>query len=325
MASAILLYLLGRLVYGVFWGELQAADLRFHRELAPWRTSEGMWLARAVSVLADLGVVGAAAGVALLVALASPARRERGLTLFIALAGGLGIIMGTKALLGRARPDTPITTIGAAFPSGHAFFALCLYGIVAHLLARRARLRRAKVAIWLGAALIIAAVGASRVYLGAHWLTDVAAGYLVAVPWVLGLVAARDWVLGRRRGPTQKEIGRAEALLRRASTSLPAAARLARALLKDPEVRWPQRAAPLALALALSLPFERLPHWVPLVREADRMAAAAPFLALSIRWLGCRRVRSHWDGSVDVLYPIGRIRHAIRLLLGRRRIGPVTE
>jgi hypothetical protein len=192
--------------------------------------------------------------------------------------------------------------------------------MAAHLIARYVRRPARKVLVWVVASILILSVGASRIYLGAHWLTDVTAGYLVAVPWVIGVAAARDWLIGRRRGPTAAEVRRAEALLGQAGRHVPAVARLGRALLRDPGVRWPRRAAPLLLALVLAIPFERLPHWVPLPRNADRMIAAVPFLALLMRCLGPGCVRAHWDGPGDVLLPIARIRHALRLLLGRRSV-----
>lgn len=317
--SLFVLYLLGWLVHGVFWGELQAVDQQVDGAIAPWRTPDGLRAARWVSGLADLGLVIAAGAVALLAALVDPSRRSRGLTIVVTLLGGAILITGTKALLGRDRPVSEVLTVGAAFPSGHSFFALCLYGMVAHLVARRTAHPAAKVGIWSFALLIVLAVGASRIYLGAHWLTDVAAGYLVAVPWVVGVVTARDWLLGRRRGPTRQEVERAEALLTRAAAQRPAVARLSRSLLRDPTIRGPRRALPFLLRVVVApRPFP-LPVWLPLPRDADRMALAAALLLLSERLLGSQTLRAHWDGEGDWLLPVARIRHAIRLLLGRRK------
>jgi membrane-associated phospholipid phosphatase len=49
------------------------------------------------------------------------------------------------------------------------------------------RSRRARAVLWTAATLVILVVGASRIYLGAHWLTDVLGGYALGV-WLVALV-----------------------------------------------------------------------------------------------------------------------------------------
>src|SRR5436309_10195625 len=48
---------------------------------------------------------------------------------------------------------------------------------------------RRRAAVWSAAALVVLIVGASRIYLGAHWLTDVLAGYALGACWVAIVVA----------------------------------------------------------------------------------------------------------------------------------------
>ena len=56
--------------------------------------------------------------------------------------------------------------------------------------------------LWGGAAVLTLAVGASRVYLGAHWLTDVLGGYALGATWLAAVIAVTLWTkegLGRSR------------------------------------------------------------------------------------------------------------------------------
>ena len=68
-------------------------------------------------------------------------------------------------------------------------FSFCFYGVLAGLLTRRIRSRMLRVLIWTLAAVLLAAIGLSRIYLGVHYPSDVMAGYLAASLWVSTLVA----------------------------------------------------------------------------------------------------------------------------------------
>jgi undecaprenyl-diphosphatase len=100
-----------------------------------------------------------------------------------------------KSLFVRPRPElftwgTHVRT--TSFPSGHAMSAAAIYGTVAFLAARLATRRRTRTAIYVGAALIICLVAASRVYLGVHYPTDVAAGLVVGLAWAAFCTAALE-------------------------------------------------------------------------------------------------------------------------------------
>src|SRR5262249_30087165 len=69
---------------------------------------------------------------------------------------------------------------------------------------------RRRAAAWSAAALVVLIVGASRVYLGAHWLTDVLAGYALGASWVAIVVAVLLITpAGTGRGRPVRERGRA--------------------------------------------------------------------------------------------------------------------
>jgi membrane-associated phospholipid phosphatase len=93
-----------------------------------------------------------------------------------------------KALTDRARPPADLA-IGhydsPAFPSGHATHAAAVWIAVAVVMASTTAGRRYRSAIGAGVGSIIVLVGLSRLYLGAHWLTDVLAGWALGALWAL--------------------------------------------------------------------------------------------------------------------------------------------
>lgn len=151
----------------------------------------------AVTALGSTEVVGVAAGMMLLVGLLT--RRIRlGLLGAAAMFAAMLVNAGLKQVVARVRPellDAGIAASGFSFPSGHAMLSAVAYGILAVVL-WRSRLARGyrgtAVAVLMALILLI---GLSRVYLGAHYPTDVlagwAAGSLVVLVFVIGSSPAR--------------------------------------------------------------------------------------------------------------------------------------
>ncbi len=120
------------------------------------------------------------------------ARHRRAATLLlICMAGALVLNVSLKYAFDRVRPQAFFGTepLTPSFPSGHALMSFCFYFVMAGLVASRSRSNALRVAIWAIAALIVLAVGFSRVYLGVHYPTDVIAGYLASTVWVTAVVA----------------------------------------------------------------------------------------------------------------------------------------
>ena len=94
---------------------------------------------------------------------------------------------GLKLGFGRERPFFPdplATERTYSFPSGHASMSLAVYGTLGFILARHLTDRRARVAVLAAAAAIVLLIGFSRLYLGVHFLSDVVAGFSLALAWM---------------------------------------------------------------------------------------------------------------------------------------------
>jgi undecaprenyl-diphosphatase len=106
--------------------------------------------------------------------------------LLVSTLGGLVLNNLLKLGFSRPRPEViPWTTTAAfySFPSGHAMSATIVYSTVAYLAARLQRRHASRVAIMLIATLIIVIICGSRLYLGVHYPSDVAAGIIVGLAW----------------------------------------------------------------------------------------------------------------------------------------------
>ncbi len=122
------------------------------------------------------------------------------LALVLALAGAIVLYDTWKVVIARPRPPVAIhlmTVAGASFPSGHATASAAVYATLAAIVTRRMTRRPSTVA-WAAGVVVVLAVGASRVYLGVHWLTDVLAGWSLGTAWACVLVAVLFvWPAGR--------------------------------------------------------------------------------------------------------------------------------
>lgn len=94
---------------------------------------------------------------------------------------------GLKLVVDRARPDlldAVSTAPGRSFPSGHALGSMVGCGVLLLLLGPL--LSRAwRVVAWVAAGLIVLLVGFARVGLGVHYVTDVVAGWVLGIGWLI--------------------------------------------------------------------------------------------------------------------------------------------
>ncbi|MUG93233.1 phosphatase PAP2 family protein [Scytonema sp. UIC 10036] len=113
-------------------------------------------------------------------------RRSEVITFGVATLGAMALNYLLKEQFGRARPslwDWIINVGHHSFPSGHAMMSMVVYGFIAYTLAKEFPHQRKQ--IFTLTILLIAAIGFSRLYLGVHWPTDVAAGYAAGLLWLI--------------------------------------------------------------------------------------------------------------------------------------------
>jgi undecaprenyl-diphosphatase len=124
----------------------------------------GVWLARRRSV---------AAGLAPVAALVAASVTET----------------AVKQLVGRGRPPAfarLLTETDPSFPSGHTTGTAALVMTIALVVIPALQTRTTRLAVVLAAGTVAGAVGLARMVLGVHWLTDVAAGWLLGTAWAIG-------------------------------------------------------------------------------------------------------------------------------------------
>jgi len=174
-----------------------------HRE--PWLTT----MMKAISAL------GSSAFVVALVVVVGGAwwwRRRTRWPLALCSAAYLGaevLSRVVKELVGRPRPpvfDAVQRFAGHAFPSGHATVAAAGWFALACVAAGVTSRWSRKVLAWALAVAVVALVGVSRLYLGAHWLTDVLGGWALGGIWLAAVLLAAGGVRERRA----REVERAE-------------------------------------------------------------------------------------------------------------------
>ncbi|WP_138758485.1 phosphatase PAP2 family protein [Modestobacter altitudinis] len=118
------------------------------------------------------------------------------LTLGASVVGAVALAELVKAVVGRARPATAamlgVPETGSGFPSAHTLVVTALAGAVALVVWRATRSVGPRVLAVAGAAGASAVMGASRLYLGDHWLTDVLASYALAGALLAAVAALTD-------------------------------------------------------------------------------------------------------------------------------------
>nr|WP_276510037.1 phosphatase PAP2 family protein [Niveibacterium umoris] len=127
-------------------------------------------------------------------------RRDLRTAAFVAAATVSGAVASLllKSAFARPRPDLvphATTVFTASFPSGHAMLSAVVYLTLGALLARITYGWWQKRYLMVLAVSLTAMIGASRVYLGVHWPSDVLAGWALGAAWALAC-----WIFAQLTG-----------------------------------------------------------------------------------------------------------------------------
>lgn len=192
VVTALALVLFAVLAAAVATGRTLALDnrvrLAVHEHVSPDLAAAMRFLSLFAEPLVLIAL--SAAAVAALLALGW----KRGAAEF-AIVMSSGYLADTVLKLAFHRPRPPASFFATpmpdsySFPSGHALFSVCFFGVLAALAARRVRNRWSRAAIWLAAAALALAIGFSRIYLGVHYPSDVLAGYAAGTVWAAAVMA----------------------------------------------------------------------------------------------------------------------------------------
>jgi undecaprenyl-diphosphatase len=160
----------------------QGVNAWFSPYRATWLVAEFIWVTALGAGPATTAVAATASAL-----LWSQGRARMLIPLWITFLGAQGTTWATKYAIGRVRPTflNAVSAASPSFPSGHAAAATALVGFLAYVIARDLPelRRRFDVAFW--AALVIALVCFSRLFLSVHYLSDVAGGILIGAFWLL--------------------------------------------------------------------------------------------------------------------------------------------
>ncbi len=102
-----------------------------------------------------------------------------------------------KSLLQRPRPTgfRIINETGYSFPSGHSMISMAFYGFLIYLIYKNVKNKYLKFTLIIILFILIISIGLSRIYLGVHYTSDVLAGFLLSIAYLIFYCHVVDKVL----------------------------------------------------------------------------------------------------------------------------------
>ena len=157
------------------------------------------WLSTAMGVITYLGGIVALLIICAVLLIVPKLRKDYGVPAVAATIASAALAYILKLTIARPRPDTlqSLTEVSYSFPSGHAMVSAALYVTLALIIWRQLKGYRVRAVVPVACSVLVLAIGLSRVYLGAHYVSDVIVG------WILGSLIAYGsyWILVRRDTP----------------------------------------------------------------------------------------------------------------------------
>ena len=110
----------------------------------------------------------------------------------------LVLMLLLKQLFQRKRPLSPLLKAakGLSFPSGHAIMAVTFYGLLIYILQHSITIDWLNWLLTILVVVLIFLIGFSRIYLRVHYPSDVAAGFIIGLLWLLISLAVLKWLEG---------------------------------------------------------------------------------------------------------------------------------
>jgi membrane-associated phospholipid phosphatase len=202
-------------IFAVLLGSVREHDVLVTRDQAVAKWFHGYGTANGDRIFVIISAIGSPVAMAVLFGAAVLYLwRAKQRTLLVAwvlsYVGGTLLDGVIKDIVRRPRPEFATKFLhysSWSFPSGHSMGSLIGFAMLAYTVVRVCKIESmpARVGIWAGAIVMIVLVGYSRIYLGVHYLSDVAAGYTLGVLWLAVCFTGLQMVSRRaelRRAPS---------------------------------------------------------------------------------------------------------------------------
>lgn len=111
------------------------------------------------------------------------------LPLLISVGGGELTVYFAKLIFHRPRPEIMLVNeTSFSFPSGHAMISIAFYGFLAFVVIKHGKKLWQKIFVAAATLILIVLIGFSRLYLGAHYFSDVVVGYFIGSLWLCAAI-----------------------------------------------------------------------------------------------------------------------------------------
>lgn len=105
-----------------------------------------------------------------------------------------------KNIIQRPRPEgyRLIEETGYSFPSGHSMVSMAFYGFIIYLIWKKVENKKIKYTLCTILTILMLAIGISRIYLGVHYASDVIAGFLISLSYLVLYTSIAKQVLFKK-------------------------------------------------------------------------------------------------------------------------------